>query len=176
MSTKLTYVFLTQLSQIYSRRPRSFQTPSNFRKSQKSTNVSLLLSDIIWWVCLLTSTTKNIFCRFKSVLSESESCSVVSNSLQPHWLHSPWNSPGQNIGVGSFSLLQGIFPTQGSNPDLPCCRQISLPAEPPGKPKNTGVGSLSLLQWIFLTQELNRGLLHSRGILYQLSYQGSPYT
>ena len=49
----------------------------------------------------------------------------------------------------------------------------SLPSEPEGKPKNTGVGSLSLLQWIFPTQ-LNRGLLHCRRILYQLSYQGSP--
>ena len=38
--------------------------------------------------------------------------------------YSPWNSPGQNTGVGSLSLLQGIFPTQGSNPGLPCCRQI----------------------------------------------------
>ena len=36
----------------------------------------------------------------------------------------PWNSPGQNTGVGSLSLLQGIFPTQGSNPGLPSCRQI----------------------------------------------------
>ena len=35
-----------------------------------------------------------------------------------------WNSPGQNTGVGSRSLLQGIFPTQGSNPGLPHCRQI----------------------------------------------------
>ena len=43
---------------------------------------------------------------------ESESCLVVSNSLQPHGLYSPWNSLGQNTGVGSFSLLQGIFPTQ----------------------------------------------------------------
>ena len=34
------------------------------------------------------------------------------------------DSPGQNIGVGSLSLLQGIFPTQGSNPGLPHCRQI----------------------------------------------------
>ena len=42
-------------------------------------------------------------------LSESGSCSVVSDSLQPHGLHSPWNPPGQNIGVGSLSLLQGIF-------------------------------------------------------------------
>ena len=43
-----------------------------------------------------------------------------------------------------------------------------------GKPKNTGVGSLSLLQGVFSTQELNRGLLHCRQILYQLSYQGNP--
>ena len=37
---------------------------------------------------------------------------------------SPWNSPGQNIAVGSLSLLQGIFPTQGQKPSLPHCRQI----------------------------------------------------
>ena len=35
-----------------------------------------------------------------------------------HPMDSPWNSPGQNIGMGSLSLLQGIFPTQGSNPGL----------------------------------------------------------
>ena len=55
---------------------------------------------------------------------ESESHSVVSDSLPPYGLHSPWNSPGQNTGVGSRSLLQGIFPTQGSNPGLLPCRQI----------------------------------------------------
>ena len=48
-----------------------------------------------------------------------------------------------------------------------------LPAEPPGVPKNPGVGSLSLLQGISPTQEMNRGLLHCRRILYQLSHQGS---
>ena len=42
----------------------------------------------------------------------SESRSVVSDSLWPHGLHSPWNSPGQNTRTGSLSLLQGIFPTQ----------------------------------------------------------------
>ena len=52
--------------------------------------------------------------------SESESHSVVSDSLQPHGLHNPWNSLGQNTGVGSLSLLQGIFPTQGLNPHLLC--------------------------------------------------------
>ena len=51
-----------------------------------------------------------------------ESHSVMSDSLQPHGLYSPRNSPGQDTGVGSCSLLQGIFPTQGSNPGLPHCR------------------------------------------------------
>ena len=55
---------------------------------------------------------------------ESESRSVVSDSLRPRGLHSPWNSPGKNTGVGSLSLLQGIFPTQGLNPGLPHCRRI----------------------------------------------------
>ena len=56
--------------------------------------------------------------------SENESCSVVSDSLQPHGLYSPWNSPGKNTRVGSLSLLQGIFPTQGLNPGLWHCRWI----------------------------------------------------
>ena len=55
---------------------------------------------------------------------KSESRSVVSDSLQPHRLYIPWNSPGQNTGVGSLSLLQGIFPIQGSNPDLMHCRKM----------------------------------------------------
>jgi len=50
--------------------------------------------------------------------SESESLSH-SDSLRPHKLYSPWNSPGQNTGVGSLSFLQGLFQTQGSNPGLP---------------------------------------------------------
>ena len=54
----------------------------------------------------------------------SESHSVVSDSLRPHGLYSLWNSLGQNTGMGSLSLLRGIFPTQGSNPGLPHCRRI----------------------------------------------------
>ena len=56
--------------------------------------------------------------------SEVESRSVMSDSLQPHRLYSPWNSSGQNTAVGSLSLFQGIFPTQGSNRGLPQCRWI----------------------------------------------------
>ena len=61
-------------------------------------------------------------------------CSVISNSLQPHGLYSPWNSPGQNNGVGGHSLLQGIFPTQGSNPGLPHFRQILYHLSHQGNP------------------------------------------
>ena len=60
--------------------------------------------------------------------------SVMSDFLQPHGLHSPWDSPGQTIGVDSLSLLQGIFPTQRSNPGLPHCRQILCQLSHKGSP------------------------------------------
>ena len=77
---------------------------------------------------------------FLYLFIERKKVKFTSNSfqplgLQPFRLLSPWNSPGQNTGAGSHSLLQGIFPIQESNPDLSHCRQI----------------------------------------LYQLSYQGSPF-
>ena len=56
--------------------------------------------------------------------SESESCSVMSDSLWPHGLYSPWNSPGQNTEAGSLSLLQGVFPSQGLSPGLMHYRRI----------------------------------------------------
>ena len=77
---------------------------------------------------------------------------------------------GQNTGVDRLSVLQGIFPTQGSNLGLPLCRRILYQLSHKGSP------SLSLLQRIFPTQELNRGLLHCKRILYQLSYEGSSIT
>ena len=64
-----------------------------------------------------------------STESERVSGSVVSDSLQPHGLQParllcPWDFPGKNTGVGCHSFLQGIFPTQGSNPGLLRCRYI----------------------------------------------------
>ena len=65
------------------------------------------------------------FCSWLLItIRVSESCSVVSNSSWPHELYSPWNSPGQNTGVGCLSLLQWIFPTQESNWGLLHCRWI----------------------------------------------------
>ena len=67
-------------------------------------------------------------------------CSVVSDSLWPHGLYSPWNSPGQNTGVGSLALLEGIFPTQGLNPGLPHCRGILYQLSHRGSPRT--------LEWV----------------------------
>ena len=79
--------------------------------------------------------------KFKDCLiSKSESHSVVPHSLWPHGLYSPWNSPGQNTGIGSFSLLQWIFPTQESNPGLPHCRWILYQLSYKGSPRT--------LEWV----------------------------
>ena len=116
--------------------------------------------------------------------SESESLSAVSDSLRPHGLYSPWNSPGQNTRVGSLSLLQGIVPTQEWNPGLLHCRwslyQLSYQGSPKGAngkkknlPSNAGdardvgsilvsrssprVGNGKSLQYACLENSMNRG-------------------
>ena len=86
------------------------------------------------WTCLI-----QLQCSLLPVY-ESESHSVVSDSLWPHGLYSPWNSPGQKPGVGSLSLLQGIFPTQGSNPSLPHYRHILYQLSHKGSPR--------ILEWV----------------------------
>ena len=61
-------------------------------------------------------------------------------TLQPHGLHSPWNTPGQNTGVGTLSLLQAIFPTQRSQPCLTHCRRILYQLSHQGSPR--------ILEWV----------------------------
>ena len=73
-------------------------------------------------------------------MKESDSCSVVSNSLGPQGLYSPWDSPGKSTGVGCNALLQGIFPTQESNPGLPHCRWILHHLSYQGSPR--------ILEWV----------------------------
>ena len=79
-------------------------------------------------------------CVAGGVDSESEGCSIESESLPPQELYSPWDSPGQNMGLGSLSLLQGIFPTQGSNPGLPHYRWILYQLSHEGSPR--------ILEWV----------------------------
>ena len=59
----------------------------------------------------------------------------MSQSLWSHGLYSPWNFPGQNTGVDIWSLLQGIFPTQGSHSGLPHCRWIRYQLSHKGSPR-----------------------------------------
>ena len=89
-----------------------------------------------------------------SLYVHSESRIVVSDSLQLRGLYSLWNSPGQNTGVRSHSLQQGIFPTQISNPGLPHCRQILHPLShrealcaQPAANCGTAISSCTDLSW-----------------------------
>ena len=121
----------------------------------------------------------------------------------PTRLFSPWDFPGNSPRVDCHFLLQGIFPTQGSNPGLLHCRQklyplshfhslfllhkvkVSDSLRPHGLyptrllcpwdfPGNsTGVDCHFLLQGIFPNQGLNPGLPHCRQTLYHLSHQES---
>ena len=82
----------------------------------------------------------------------TQSCPTL---CYPHGPYSPWNSPGQNTGVGSLSLLQGIFPTQGSNPGLPHCRQILYQLSHRGSPRT--------LEWV--AYPFSRGSSWPRNLL-----------
>ena len=108
---------------------------------------------------------------FESVLMRwvkvnvAQSCPTLCNPMIAH-------------GILQARILEWIaipFSRGSSQPkdqtQVPCIAGRFLPAESRGKPKNTGMGSLSLLQQIFPTQQSNRGLMHCRQILYQLSYQ-----
>ena len=104
----------------------------------------------------------------------TQSCPTLCNPMG-------CSPPGSSVnGILQARILEWVampssrdLPNPGIKPRSPALQADSLLSEPPGKPMNIGVGSLSLLQGIFLTQELNRGLLHCRRILYQLSYQVS---
>ena len=105
-----------------------------------------------------------------------ESETEITQSCPTLWdpMYIPWNSPGRNTGVDTLSLLQGVFPTQGSNPGLSHCWWILY--------QLNHKGSLRILEWVafpFSSVLPDPGiepgqLLHCRQNLYQLSYQGSP--
>ena len=110
------------------------------------------MSDICSVSCIATpnKVNKNTFhYRSRYYRSENTHAKVkvasVSDSLWRHGVYSPWNSPGQNTGVGSRSFSMGSSQPRNRSRS-PTLQADSLPAKPPGNPKNTGVGSLFLLQ------------------------------
>ena len=90
--------------------------------------------------------------------------SVMFDSLWPHGLPGSsvhGDSPGKNTGVGYHALLQGIFPTEGSNPGFPHCRQILYHLSHQGSPR--------ILEWV--AYSFSRGSSWSRNWTIKL---GSP--
>ena len=94
----------------------------------------------IWLIFFILFSMLTLFASHFHLLCESESRLVVPDSLRPHGLYSPWNSPGQNTGVGSLSLLQVIFRTQEWNPGLQHCRLIPYQLSHQGSPR--------ILEWV----------------------------
>ena len=112
-------------------------------------------ASLVWGICLLPLKTTAPSGNSPHSLQYSGSLSIdifrpqrcvslsaMSDSLRPHGLQparllSPWDSPGKNIEMGCHALIQGIFPTQGSNQHLLHLlhwQAGSLPPEPPVKP------------------------------------------
>ena len=104
---------------------------------------------------------------FQVWINENESCSVVSDSLQPHELYSPWNSPGQNTSVDSLSLLHGIFPTQELNWSLLHCRRILYQQSHQGIPRILEWAAYPFCSGSSRPRNRTQGLLHCKRILYQ---------
>ena len=119
-------------------------------------HVSMLFSQIIpplpsteskslLYICLFCCLTyrvivtiflNSVYMRYDGV---GISCSVMPDSLRPHGLQPTrllclWDFPGKDTGVGHHFLLQGIFPTQGSNPGILHCRQILYQLSYKGSP------------------------------------------
>ena len=95
---------------------------------------------VMWTIPLSCNNSSNclLIRSWKIICWVSKSRSVVSDSLRPNGPLSPWNSLGQNTGVGSLSFFQGIFPTQESiEPRSPTLQADTLPAEPQGKLRST---------------------------------------
>ena len=146
----------------------SFRKKRTLEQTKKTTDMETSKSQLTclclsYFICA---------CMHVCMIAWLLSHSVVFDFLQPH-------GPSFSVhGIFQARILKpfpspGDLPNPGVKPRSPTFQANSLPAEAQGKPKNTVVGSLSLLPRIFPIQESNRGHLHWRRILYQLSYEGN---
>ena len=107
------------------------------------TALVLAITFFFFWIWQQKQSNQSKLERWDSIILHS---SVHQNEVKslscvpPHGLYNPWNSLGQNTWVGSCSLLQGTFPTQGSDPGLPHCRQILYQLSHKGSPR--------ILEWV----------------------------
>ena len=128
-------------------------------------------------------------CSFMYVSGHLYMCySLIRSFHLPEWVkvaqlcltlcdpidYSPWNSPGQNTGVVSFPLLQGIFPTQGSNPGLPQCRQILYQLSHKRNSRILGWVAYPFSSRSSWPRNRTRFSCIAGGFFYQLRNEGSP--
>ena len=78
-----------------------------------------------------------------SKVKVAQSCPTLCDPMD----YSPWNSPGQNTGVGILSFLQGIFPTQGSNLGLQYFRRILYQLSHKGSPDEANMEEITVEKW-----------------------------
>ena len=127
--------------------------------SRKITHATVWI--VSWTSCFFTE--HHFYLKVKVKVA----CSVMPDSLQPHGLYRPWNSPGQNTGVDSLSFLQGIFPAQGLNPGLMHCRQILYQLNHKGSPfylkELTNCGYSDLCLWPEFSQKWTKWASHFKG-------------
>ena len=120
--------------------PEAIQLPKNQVTALTALHLHHRGEATVLYSCVQKDTVCPSLLSACSDLCESESCSVVSDSLWPHGLYSPWNCPNQNTGVGSHSLLQGIFPIQGLNPCFLHCSWKLYQLSHKGSPR--------ILEWV----------------------------
>ena len=88
----------------------------------------------------------------------------------PTRLLCPWDSPGKNTGVGCHALVQGIFPTQGSNLRLLCLLHWSLQRQVLYHQRHLGSSSWALLRFYVLQKEM---AIHSSTLAWKIPYTPS---
>ena len=119
---KMTVLVLFMCTYLYNRKKKSLRKIQfrTFQTRLEDRILQNLFSKPVWKDHGLLAT------QLCPTLCDPRDCNPAS-------LLCPYNSPSKNTRVGSHSLLQGIFPKQGSNPGSPTLQADSLPSEPPGK-------------------------------------------
>ena len=106
--------------------------------NKKAFQIPIIITTLYHSLCLMN--TRNFLPQESMNNATLLFCLHHTDSLWPHELYGTWNSPGQNTGVGSYSLLQGIFLTQELNPGLQHCRRILYQLSHQGSPR--------ILEWV----------------------------
>ena len=141
-----------------------------------------------WQYCILFGNPKLFLCPITisyfhlhygwyAICLVAQSCPTLGNSMDCRPAGSPVleDSPGKNTGVGCHALLQGIFPTQGLNPDLPWGRWILYPLSYKGTPTTAMVGIVIMKYWYKHQLCRTAGVIKSGASLFNTLIRSTCY-